>query len=450
MKATLSDRLYLTGLTAEQSDQIRQALTFRNPKYDEAIQFGRSTWSIPASLRLFEDTPHGLAVPRGHTLDWLKDGEIQDDRNSRPVRIITSIEPRTYQERVIRLAVNQGGGVIIAPTGAGKTTMGIEIAARLGERCLILVKSIDLAKQWQAAIKKFTGLDCGLIGGGKWQEGDVFTVALVQTLVKHEGSLDYGLVIVDECHNIPAAQAYMVINRQAAKYRLGLSATLQRRDNLEFMIHAALGAVVAEVKTDEVGSSVLPVTVSTLRCDFKGEPDSWAAFITLLEADAARNRVLVASAIKSSSATGTAVLTATVSHAEKLHGLIQQQGVEALLLHGKLTKKEREQRMNEAANSPLIVGTLSLLGEGIDWPHIGAIIFAAPVSASVDKATPSATRLIQSIGRARRPHPGKSTAFVMDIIDGHPFGLAAYKKRAEIYRQQGFEVRGSPVMTVGL
>jgi len=310
------------------------------------------------------------------------------------------------------------------------------------------VKSIDLAKQWQAAIKRFTGLDCGLIGGGKWQEGEAFTVGLTQTLVKHEGSLDYGLVIVDECHNIPAAQAYTVINRQAAKYRFGLSATLQRRDNLEFMIHAALGAVVAEVKADEVGAAVLPVTVSTLRYELKGNPDSWAAFINLLEMDDERSRLLVANAIKSSRATGTAVLTATVSHAEKLHGLIQQHGVDAVLLHGQLTKNEREQRMNDAADSPLIVGTLSLLSEGIDWPHIGAIVFAAPVSASVDKVNPSATRLIQSIGRARRPYPGKSTAFVLDIIDSHPFGLAAYKKRAEIYQQQGFDVRTSPAQGI--
>lgn len=280
-----------------------------------------------------------------------------------------------------------------------------------------------------------------MIGGGKWQEGGAFTVGLIQTLVKHEASLDYGVVIVDECHNIPAAQAYAVINRQAAKYRFGLSATLQRRDNLEFMIHAALGAVTAKVEANEVGGSVLPVTVLTLRYDFKGNPDSWAAFINLLEMDDERNRVLVARAIKSSRTMGTAVLTVTVSHAEKLHSLIQQQGVDALLLHGQLAKKEREQRMNSAANSPLIIGTLSLLSEGIDWPHIGAIIFAAPVSASVDKATPSATRLIQSIGRARRPHPGKSTAFVLDIIDSHPFGLASYKKRFEIYQQQGFLVR---------
>jgi len=221
--------------------------------------------------------------------------------------------------------------MIVAPTGSGKTTMGIEIASRLGQRCLVLVKSLDLATQWQGAIKRFTGLDAGLIGGGKWQEGQEFTVGLVQTLIKHESSLDYGLVIVDECHNIPAVQAYSVINRQAAKYRYGLSATPQRRDNLEFMIHAVLGEVVAEVEAHEVGGAVLPVTVSTIHHNFMGNPESWTDFINLLAQDDERNRVIVASAIKSSRGRGTVVLTATVAHAETLTSLVKRHGITALL-----------------------------------------------------------------------------------------------------------------------
>lgn len=81
MKAHISDRLYLTGLTSEQTDQIKQTLTFRIPKYDEALQFGRSPWSVPVNLGLFEDTPHGLAIPS--PLDWLKGCDIQNKYKKR-------------------------------------------------------------------------------------------------------------------------------------------------------------------------------------------------------------------------------------------------------------------------------------------------------------------------------------------------------------------------------
>lgn len=441
MKATLSNKTELTELDSDQYWQIRETLTFENPKYKEALQFGRSTWKIDQYIELFEDIPGGLRVPRGVSIS-VNFASVEDKRHINRVTIATNIDPRPYQERVIRLVtINQDGGVIVAPTGSGKTVMAIEIAARLGQRCLILVKSVDLAKQWQEAIAKTTGLDCGLIGGGQWQEGSEFTVCLIQTLIKHENSLNYGMVIVDECHNIPAAQAFAVINRQTAKYRFGLSATPQRRDNLEFMIHAALGPIIAEVEAHEVGNSVLPVSVATLRYDFKGTANSWSDFINQLENDETRNAMLVSKALNSIRITGTAILTTTVSHAETLHQLITQQGVDSLLLHGQLPKKERERRMQEAGNSQLIVGTLSLLSEGIDWPHIGSIIFATPVSATVDAATAKANRLLQSIGRARRPYPGKSKAFILDIVDSHPFGLASFKKRSEIYRNQGFQVR---------
>jgi superfamily II DNA or RNA helicase len=227
MKVVMRDKTYLSGLPDAQLGAVKKSLTFQNPKYYEALKFGRGAFGIDRNIELFEQAGSRLSIPRGVSLASLGliPESIQDDRHAHPVRIETNIQTRGYQERTIRLALEAGGGVIVAPTGSGKTTMGIELASRLGQRCLVLVKSLDLARQWQGAIQKFTGLDCGLIGGGKWQEGEQFTAATAQTLVKHAGSLDYGLVIVDECHNVPAEQAYTVINRQAARYRFGLSAT---------------------------------------------------------------------------------------------------------------------------------------------------------------------------------------------------------------------------------
>lgn len=441
MIATLTNKICITELTPAESFRIKAALTFANPQFAEARRFNRSTWNIDRNLELFEQTDSGLIVPRGVTLDSLGVNTLIDNRHSHPVEFKTTIKPRPYQDRVIRLAQAHDNGVIVAPTGSGKTTMGIELASRLGERCLILVKSKDLAKQWQAAIQQFTGLDCGLIGGGKHTEGEQFTVGLVQSLVKQDTALDYGMVIVDECHNIPAAQAYKVINRQAAKYRYGLSATPQRRDNLEFIIYAALGNIIAEVEAREVEGSVLPVSVTTRRYHFQGNPGSWSEFITMLAADQERNAMLIGSAIKSSRSVGTAVLTSTIAHAETLSSLAKEYGVNALLLHGQLPAKQRAERMAAAPDTPLIIGTLSLLSEGIDWPHVGAVIFAAPVSAEVDRDNPAATRLLQSIGRGRRPFPGKLKTVVLDIVDNCPFGKAAYRKRAEIYRLNDFSVR---------
>lgn len=405
---------------------------------------GRPTWGIPKTIALFERTKTGLTLPRGVDLKslGLVVDAVDDQRHVHPVEIDTIIEPRPYQERALRIMQTHAGGVLVAPTGSGKTTIGIELASRLGQRCLILVKSKDLAEQWRQAIKRFTGLEAGMIGGGQWNEGEQFTVGLMQTLAKHKGSLDYGLVICDECHSTPCSQAYAVINRQAAKYRFGLSATPQRRDNLEAMIFAALGPVVAEIEQHEVEGAVLPVVVSTLEYPFTGDPRSWAEYINMLASDPERNQLIVGKAIKSARIVGTAILCATIEHCEALHSLVKDYGVDALLLHGQLPKKLRDARMQAAHEHQLIIGTLSLLSEGIDWPHVGAIVFASPVSAAVDgRESPAATRLVQSIGRARRPFPGKRRAFVLDVVDQCGFGVSAYRKRSAIYRKHGFDVR---------
>lgn len=443
MKITLTNQ---ARIEASKSiiEQIEKRCTYPNPKYAEAIKHNRSRRGIARTINLSSRTDdNSLAIPIGMADQIAQQFQVKidDQRHSHRIPIESIIDTRPYQERAILNALCYDKGVIVAPTGAGKTTMGIEIAARLGERCLILVKSKDLAKQWTGAIKKFTGLDCGMVGDGRWNEGEQFTVATVQTLIKHEGSLDYGLVIVDECHNTPAEQAYTVISRQAAKYRFGLSATPQRRDSLEFMIHAALGPVVAEIKQSEVEGAVLPVLVEVVHYPLQGNPQSWQEFNRLLAEDENRNRLIVTQAIQSSRTTGTAILTSTIEHAERLHGLISQHDRESLLLHGQLPAKVRAERMASAPKHQIIVGTLSLLSEGIDWPHVGAVVFAAPVSAEVARETPAATRLLQSIGRARRPFPGKQYARIIDIIDRLPFGLSAGRKRGEIYRQHGFEVR---------
>jgi superfamily II DNA or RNA helicase len=441
MKITLTHQARIEALESI-INQIEKSCTFANPKFAEALKQNRSTRGIERLINLSKRNDNNLMVPVGILPELFTAGAVIDDqRRMVAAQISFTGQLRDYQHRFVSHAMQAGGGVMVAATGSGKTVSGIALAAQLQQRCLILVKSKDLAEQWRTAIEQFTGLNAGLIGGGKDTEGEQITIATVQTLVKRDLSqLNYGMVIADECHNAPASQCYQVITGLDARYKFGLSATPQRRDGLEMMIHAALGPVVAEIKQSEVEGAVLPVVVKVLYYPLQGNPQSWQEFNRLLADDGYRNQLIVNNAIRASLTTGTAILTSTIEHAERLHQLITQHGRDSLLLHGQLPTKTRAERMAAAANHRIIVGTLSLLSEGIDWPHVGAVIFAAPVSAEVARETPAATRLLQSIGRARRPFPGKRCAYVLDIIDHHPFGLSAGKKRGEIYRQHGFEV----------
>ena len=431
MKITLKNQIEISEIEGYEDDFIEDLTTFDNPKYFEAIKQKRSVRLIDPKIYLHSyDEDDNTIVPIGLLEALLKefpDCEVIDQRNTQPVEIPFSGTLRDYQQSFVSDAIKARGGVLVAATGAGKTVSGIALAARLGQRCLILVKSGDLAAQWIHAVKQFTGLECGLIGGGRNTQGLQFTVGLVQSLVKRDlSALDYGLVIADEAHNIPAKQAYTVINGLDALYKYGLSATPQRRDSLEFMIHAALGEIVSEIHQGDLEGKVLPVRIETVSHDFYGSPESWNDFINILIDDDSRNEIIINLAKQQTRPT--IILCSQVRHCEILTTLAQQAGLQPLMIHGGLSARVRAGRMQQAMNARLVIGTSQLLSEGIDLPPLEVLIFASPMSAVVVKeGGPAATKLIQSIGRCRRPYPGKLFAKVYDLVDRCGFGISAYR-----------------------
>jgi superfamily II DNA or RNA helicase len=437
MIATIKSKIRLSGAAPGQLASIAAALTLQNPEYVEALRAGRRTWGMDPTITLYERVNDGMVVPWGVRFSLPAGTTITDQTETFAAQFEWhGPDLRDYQERAVQTVLKAGGGVIQAPTGSGKTFLGLNLIARLGQRTLVLVKSKDLAEQWRSEILRVLGIEAGLIGGGKRIDGGV-VVGLVQT-VCNESIEGYGCVVLDEAHNAPARQAFETLNRCRARYRIGLTATPQRRDGLEPMLYAALGPIVSEITEDAVGAGVLPVTVVSRDVPYRGgKIDSWAGLVGQLAADPERNKAIVDAVLKASKTASCVVLTATIEHAETLGGMIDG----ATVVHGKLPAKVRRERMDAAKTTQVLIGTLSLLSEGVDIPHLTNLILASPVSASTDKATPAATRLIQSIGRCRRPFPGKTRAFVLDLRDQHPMALSAASKRGRIYRQRGFEVR---------
>jgi superfamily II DNA or RNA helicase len=420
---------------SEVSQNILWKLILNNPAFIEAEKAGRSTRDIDEKIYLYRRSSGMLILPWG--CKFALQQKLKDCTETNPKQIPFFGELRDYQEKAISELHANGGGVLVAATGAGKTITAIGLASKLSQRTLILVKSKDLADQWRDAILRFTGLKAGQIGGGKNIEGDEFTIALIQTMAKRPPLSGYGSVICDEAHNVPAMRAYKVITQLNARYRFGLSATPQRRDNMEPALFAALGPITSRITESSLKGAVLPVQVirQKISC-FESYGNSWTKFVKGIGSDMTRNRIISEKAIKASQMAGTIVLCGSIEQCENITALCPN----ALLIHGQLPKSVRTERMALASSSNLIIGTLSLLSEGIDLPHLTNLIFATPVSASVDREAPAATRLVQSIGRTRRPYPGKSEAFVLDLIDDCPIGKSAARKRLEVYQRNGFNV----------
>jgi superfamily II DNA or RNA helicase len=437
MIASITSKIRLSDPAPGEIDSIAAALTLQNPEYVEALRVGRRTWGIDPTLALYERDGDDMVVPWGIRFN-LPLGTIIEDRTETHAASFDWIGPelRDYQEKAIQAVEEAGGGVIHAPTGSGKTFTALNLIARLGQKTLVLVRSRDLAEQWLSEIRRVLGIEGGLWGAGKRTDGDVI-VGLVQT-VSGEQIGGFGCVLLDEAHSCPARQSYDTLTRVNARYRIGLTATPERRDGLQPMLFAALGPIVAEITEEDVGAGVLPVTVVSQEQPYRGgKIDSWTGLVGQLAADPERNKMIVESALRAAEAAPVVILTATIEHAEMLGSMIDG----ALVVHGQLPAKLRRERMDLAQTTRILIGTLSLLSEGLDIPPLTSLILAAPISASNDATNPAATRLIQSIGRCRRPFPGKSRAFVLDIRDQHPMALSAAQKRMRIYKQRGFDVK---------
>ncbi len=159
---------------------------------------------------------------------------------------------RPYQEQAVEGFWHGGSGVVVLPCGAGKTLVGAAAMARSGTTTLILVTNTVAARQWREELLARTSLtedEIGEYSGARKQIRPV-TIATYQVLtLKRKGiyphldlldARDWGLIVYDEVHLLPAPIFRMTADLQARR-RLGLTATLVREDGRESDVFSLIG-----------------------------------------------------------------------------------------------------------------------------------------------------------------------------------------------------------------
>lgn len=159
---------------------------------------------------------------------------------------------RDYQTKAVEKFWDGGSGVVVLPCGAGKTIVGAAAMSRAKTNTLILVTNTVAARQWRAELLKRTTLTEAEIGeySGSVKEVRPVTIASYQILTaKRKGEYahlallnakDWGLIVYDEVHLLPAPIFKMTADLQARR-RLGLTATLVREDGKEGDVFSLIG-----------------------------------------------------------------------------------------------------------------------------------------------------------------------------------------------------------------
>ncbi|APJ03754.1 DEAD/DEAH box helicase [Silvanigrella aquatica] len=184
--------------------------------------------------------------------------------------ISVPITPRIYQNEAISSWIAKGSrGVIVLPTGAGKTILAVLAISQIQRPTLIHVPTLDLMNQWRQILEKFFQRPIGQIGGGIFIEESI-TVATYDSALIHVSNQGnkFGFIIFDECHHLPSDQMQYTAISSLAPFRLGLTATPERSDGKEKRLYELCGSLCYEVGIKELeGFTLSPYDVVTIEVE---------------------------------------------------------------------------------------------------------------------------------------------------------------------------------------
>ncbi len=157
-----------------------------------------------------------------------------EERPVLPFTTTLQVEPRPYQhEALANWQAAQSAGVVILPTGAGKTLVAAMAIHKTGLWTLAVVPTLDLLQQWRNALAAALSVpadDIGTFGGGE-KELKPITIITYDSAALYPRELKrFGLLVFDECHHLPAPTYRLIAESAFTPLRLGLSATPERSD----------------------------------------------------------------------------------------------------------------------------------------------------------------------------------------------------------------------------
>ena len=152
----------------------------------------------------------------------------------------------------------KGHGLVVLPTGTGKTFVAILAIERAGRPAMVVTPTIDLLNQWYDELVGAFGEPIGLIGGGHYdiQPITVTTYDSAYLYVERWGNL-FGVLVFDECHHLPGPTYALAALGSIAPYRLGLTATPERADGQEAVYPELIGPVVYRREIKELSGQFL-------------------------------------------------------------------------------------------------------------------------------------------------------------------------------------------------
>lgn len=428
MKAVISNRIYLNK-PPEGFDAIKQALTYKI-QHKGAGRGGKHT--VIEIIKNYKILPRDIiSIPQGRT-DLIPEGyEIIDKRITVDMPFPNPRIPQRPEQRVVLDQLNDTC-IINAPVGWGKSYAALYAVHKLGQKALIIAHNTLLRDQWVESVENMFGFTPAIIGSGEYDDDSAIVVGNIQTLTKNALKLskEFGVIVTDEVHHIPASTFSDLVDSSYARYRIGLSGTVVRKDGKHVVLRDYFGSTLFKPEQ----SNTLNPSVRILRPGVSlAQGEIWAKKINTLLYDPDYQEYIGVVA-KTQMAKGHSVLI-IADRVEFLTNVKEFIGEDCMCVTGETSFEERKEIGDrvEEGKTTCVAASRSIFSEGISMNRLSCIILATPIANEI--------LLEQLIGRIMRMHPNKLPPEVIDIQFSGPADKKQNNLRFKFYLERGWEVR---------
>lgn len=373
------------------------------------------------------------------------------DGEAHPIALSTAEEQwalRDYQEMAAESFWEGGSGVVVLPCGAGKTMVGAAAMAKAQCTTLILVTNTVAGRQWRSELLRRTTLSEDEIGeySGERKEIRPVTIATYQVVTRKTGgeyralelfdSRDWGLIIYDEVHLLPAPVFRMTSDLQSRR-RLGLTATLVREDGREGDVFSLIGPKRYDAPWKDLEQRGFIATAECVEVRSSMTEEERMLYATAERQDryrvaacASAKLKVVDALLRRHAGQPTLVIGAYVDQLEEIG-----QRIGAPVIEGKTSNKKREELFEQFRNGELSVLVVSKVANfSIDLPE-------AAVAIQVSGTFGSRQEEAQRLGRLLRPKADGVEAHFYSLVSRDSLDAEYAAHRQRFLAEQGYAYR---------
>ena len=436
----LSKRGYVVkkkDLTKSEILQIKRGLTV-TPQVINIYSFTK-----PESYEIYRENNKKVYMPRFFGIDNF--GEPDVDKLNKNIEerddMVFNGQLRDYQKNITDIMYKgikkDGGGILTAGCGRGKTVMAIYLACKFKMKTLVIVHTGFLITQWKQTIQKFTNCTIGTIRQKKFDVNHPFTIGMLQSISKKDYDKKemekFDLVIFDEVHHVSARTFSKSLFKAMGKYMLGLPATPKRKDGLSKVFHWYIGKILYKDEVERKDT----VIINTIEYDYptmreyktmKGFRDSSRMNKKNSEIFD-RNQMIVNEIIKKirldDKERYILVVSRFVNHLKLLKDMTDDLQI---CTTGLYIGGMKEWMLEESKTKDVMFATYNMVAEAFDNKRLNTLVMVTSLSNSND--------IEQCVGRVRREMNPVKPRIIYDIIDDNL--KYQYKNREKVYKKQNF------------